>query len=486
MIKYIFTLIIVTSFFSCSETTEPVYDPTKPAKIIDFFPKKARIGDTITISCNNVLPEIDLIYVYIGGVLTQKVFGLIEFKKNYIQFKLIVPAKARTDFIKLYNNKYETVSKVKLVIDIPPLPNVGVLYPPSGCPGTIVSLSGTGFLEYSKYLKIFVGDIETKILSISDTLIKFEIPDITGGFDVYLKLNEEYKILATDPSGQNKIMKFMVGTNQDISFSPPTGPNNSFLNIKMNYIGNTKPRVFFGDIETEVISYKPICYERRWDPILKYGKEGFYDGYISCRIPNIQSPCKIKVITDCGIFESEGEFLPLDFKYIKIEISNIGAELQRTYLSGSLDSVYNNLTKIYPTFGSEYISEIKDNEITYYINSIKEDVQYSKGNKYTIKVNRTTNQFYIKDYYIDRYQGNTGFKYISIVELTLVNMKYFENDSAYVYYLNANELKSNINAKWHIENYGVSSGIMYKMWDDDMLNLYNITDSSSIKIFLLK
>lgn len=480
-------LILCTILVSC-EDSQSVYDPNKGFEIIDFSPKVAAISDTVTLFIKNLSPDIDLIYVNIGNVYIPNLFGL-QTKNNISQIKFIVPAKTSTDNIRVtvsFNNKtYEVKTKEELVIETYPMPTVGVLYPPSGCPGTIITIPGKGFLPYKKNMKVILGVLEYNLINITDDKAQFILPEINAQFDVFLKFNDGI-ILPVTSDNHESVYKLLVGRDTSFTFWPAYSSENEIITLKIFYPGINRPRVFFGNIESEVVDYKPVRYEYHFsiENGSLYRKLNYYDGYIRCKAPKVNSPCKIRVVTDCGESQSTLEYNNINFRTVSAEVNNLTVKMKSLVLFDTIPTYYNkNLSAIFAIANFNHLKKAENNYFHFFIdNVVSNDFDYS-GKRYSFK-------FDIGQKYVilgfDDVGGSSGhmtsFQYYSSYEITVRNLRYSETDTQIIYYLNGDELKHNISVWWRKERTRNS----IREYFDELVELINFTDSTTVKLILNK
>ncbi len=139
---------------------------------------------------------------HLGGQNRNVSIGGIKVMADYFSDTMViatVPENARSGYIKIIYGPNRTNS---LPIDVFHLDEV---YPFWCVPGDTVTISGTGFRDYDpESSRIIIDDIESEILSWSDSVTTAIIPSNASGASVYLttrgkQSNEEHILVREDP-----------------------------------------------------------------------------------------------------------------------------------------------------------------------------------------------------------------------------------------------------------------------------------------------
>jgi hypothetical protein len=489
-------LILGIILISC-EDSESVYDPNKGFEIIDFSPKAAYVNDTISISCRNLSSDINLISVFIGSFKTQIISEIENSGKNISLIKIIVPTQAKTELIRIYSIKYSTISKDSLQVlpepidtlpDTFPKPSVGVLYPPSGCPGTVITIPGKGFLPYKKSMKVILGVLEYDLFNITDDKAQFILPDILTHFNVFLKFNNDIVIPVTSTK-VNSIAKLLVGRDNNFTFWPTYSLENDIISLKVFYQGNSKPRVFFGNVESEVIDYKPVRYEYRYNNPGPSTKLDYYDGFINCKVPKVNEPCKIRVVTDCGEIQSSLEYNNMNFRTVIAVVKELTAKLKKLSFYDTIPTFYTaTMTANFALLDLKHMKKAENGFFYYFYDAVGTDNSgYSNGERFSYKFNLSERYVIIGYDMVSGSGGNhTGSTSYSSFEITVKNLKVIETDSQIIYYLSGEELKNNITAWWKKEGNTRANGGSVRVYYDELVELIDFTDSTTVQLILNK
>ncbi len=179
----------------------------KVPEIEDFFPKEGKIGDTITITGNNLLIENIEGSVYLGNELTEIVSA------DDTEMKIIVPAITIGIPHPSYPREELLSKKIKITGSISItesmdhflylFPVIEDINPKTGNPGNTIVITGDLFVSPGYELNLYLAGIPMEIVAMNETEITAIVPDDSPA-DVDLLQYVEIKIGDASITYENK------------------------------------------------------------------------------------------------------------------------------------------------------------------------------------------------------------------------------------------------------------------------------------------
>ena len=235
-----------------------------PPSVTDFYPKKAKWGDTIKITGSYLRNFVGIDIVKIGNVGCTPVYQdgnslliiKVPYSINTLNSFLTVNM---SGFVMMPSQQFELLT-----------PGPFTFTPLTGTWGSTVTLTGQ-FNATTASNKVFFNSFEGTIVTSNSTSITVKVPDALNVYnpDIIYK-SDPFQVVSTG--------KFLLTPPLLKSFSPVSGAGSTTVTIKGKYFGKINtPVVKFGTVAASVTS--------------------FNDSTIVTNVPQLgNGPCRISVI----------------------------------------------------------------------------------------------------------------------------------------------------------------------------------------------
>ena len=196
-----------------------------PPTVTSFTPASGAVGSTVVLTGTNFLGTVQITF---GGT-NAPVFAV----NSDTQITVVVPIGAVTGPITVYTTLGSGTSATSFTI--PPAPRITSFNPTVGVPGTVVTITGTGFTGATTVT--FNGAPATTFTVNSDTQITVTVPSgATTGL-----------LTVVNPNGVGvSTGRFTVQVPTITSFTPTSGPIGTSVTISGNYFTNITQVTFNG------------------------------------------------------------------------------------------------------------------------------------------------------------------------------------------------------------------------------------------------